>query len=151
MNYVCKFLLQTHQNKNHEKIVTLSDTLTCNASTYVNDGIIEYQRIQTYATAKNRCGITPRCSFLLSRGSVAVQNRASIVSCPNAENSRSPTYNRKHILNYNTNGWPQFVLQCSKELSFIGIFVLVFSECSYSHFFIIQGVSNRALQLWKLI
>uniref|UniRef100_A0A182VN65 Uncharacterized protein n=1 Tax=Anopheles merus TaxID=30066 RepID=A0A182VN65_ANOME len=47
--------------------------------------------IVTYTIANRKCGIVPRCCRLLCFGSVAVQNSASIVSCPKADSSRSPT------------------------------------------------------------
>ena len=52
-------------------------------------------RIQTYTTAITKCGIIPMCSLRLSLGSVAVQNRASKMSCPNEENNLSAIYKQK--------------------------------------------------------
>ena len=46
---------------------------------------------KTYVAPRIKCGIMPMVSLLRSLGSVAVQNKASIVSRPNAENKRSPT------------------------------------------------------------
>ena len=45
----------------------------------------------TYVMVSKKCGKTPMWCLLRSFGSVAVQNNASIVSWPNAENKRSPT------------------------------------------------------------
>jgi hypothetical protein len=47
-----------------------------------------------------KCGKTPKCSRRLCFGSVAVQNKASKISWPNDENSRSPTYNKKMYKHY---------------------------------------------------
>lgn len=55
--------------------------------------ILVTKRIQTYTNANNKCGMTPKCSLRRSLGSVAVQNSASKVSWPKAENKRSPTSN----------------------------------------------------------
>lgn len=48
-------------------------------------------------TARKRCGITPKCSLRLPRGSVAVQNRESRISCPNEAHSLSAICKRKCI------------------------------------------------------
>ena len=45
----------------------------------------------TYPIVSKKWGKTPMCSRFRPFGSVAVQKSASIVSCPKAENKRSPT------------------------------------------------------------
>lgn len=47
--------------------------------------------------AKRRCGMTPKCSLFLARGSVAVQNKVSKMSWPNEDKSLSATWNYKYI------------------------------------------------------
>ena len=49
----------------------------------------------TYTMVSKKWARTPMCSRFRPRGSVAVQNRASMVSWPKAENKRSPTWNFK--------------------------------------------------------
>ena len=45
----------------------------------------------TYPIVSKKWGKTPMCSRFRPFGSVAVQKSASMVSCPKAENKRSPT------------------------------------------------------------